>query len=183
MNSKSNFKIETAVFGGGCFWCTEAIFERLKGVVEVESGYTGGYKPKPTYEEVSSGLTGHAEAVKIKYDPDIISYETLLEIFFATHDPTTFNRQGGDTGTQYRSVIFYSDKGQKQAAEQYIKKLQASGDFQGPIVTEVKPLQEFYRAEDYHQDYFKNNPEKPYCQAVIAPKIKKLLTKYDKIIS
>ncbi len=180
MNLNNNLKI--AVFGGGCFWCTEAIFERFQGVVDVESGYSGGTIPDPAYEEVCGGATGHAEVIRITYDPAAIKYSTLLEIFFATHDPTTPNRQGADTGTQYRSVIFYADNEQKAAAEEYIRKLDASGEFDSPIVTELSPLKEFYRAEGYHQEYFRNNPEKGYCRSVIAPKVQKLLTSYGEML-
>lgn len=171
-------KKEYAYFGGGCFWCTEAYFKMIKGVASVFPGYAGGDKPlgKDTvdYEKVCSGLTGHAEVVKIEYDPAIISYEALLEVFFVSHNPTTLNKQGGDSGSQYASVILYQDELQKELAEKYIKNLELEKVFSDPVTTVVKPLDEFYPAEDYHQDYFSKNPEGGYCQTVIAPKILKL---------
>lgn len=163
-----------ATFGAGCFWCTEAVFQRLKGVVKVESGYSGGRRENPSYEQVCSGATGHAEVVQVTYDPEIISFEELLEIFWKTHDPTTLNRQGNDIGTQYRSVIFYHDDEQKQLAEKYKKKLDATGIFNSSIVTEISPLKNFYKAEDYHKDYYNNNSSQPYCSFVITPKVEKL---------
>jgi peptide-methionine (S)-S-oxide reductase len=172
---------EIAVFGGGCFWCTEAIFQSLKGVKLVLPGYTGGQVKNPTYEMVCGGNTGHAEATKIEFDPLDISYQVLLEVFFATHDPTTLNRQGHDVGTQYRSVIFYSSLEQKQAAEEYIKSVQK--DFSSQIVTQLEPLSEFYVAENYHQNYFNNNKNAPYCQAVINPKLKKFREKFIHLIN
>ena len=165
-------KPELATFGGGCFWCTEAIFERFKGVRAVTSGYAGGKKPNPTYREVCTGATGHAEVIQVEYDPNVISYEQLLEVFWEAHDPTTMNRQGADEGTQYRSVIFYHNEAQKTAAET-AKKL-AAAHFERPIVTEIVPLTTFYAAEDYHQDYFRKNPHVPYCAHVISPKLQKL---------
>lgn len=165
---------EKAVFAGGCFWCTEAIFKALRGVVSVVPGYTGGAKANPTYEEVCSGTTGHAEAVKIEFDPAQVSYESLLTVFFGTHDPTTRNRQGNDVGTQYRSAVFYSSPAQKAAAEKMIADINASSAEGGPVVTEVAPLGEFYEAEDYHKDYFSNHPENPYCELVINPKLDKV---------
>ena len=165
--------LEKATFGSGCFWCTEAIFERVKGVVSVVSGYSGGTVENPTYEQVCSGETGYAEAVQITYDPEVISYPELLEIFWRTHDPTTLNRQGNDVGTQYRSVIFYHNDEQKKLAEEYKKKLDESGAWDKPIVTEIAPYKNFYNAEAYHQDYFKNNPHQGYCSFVIAPKVEK----------
>ena len=165
--------LEKATFGSGCFWCTEAIFERVKGVVSVVSGYSGGTVENPTYEQVCSGETGYAEAVQINYDPEVISYPELLEIFWRTHDPTTLNRQGNDVGTQYRSVIFYHNDEQKKLAEEYKKKLDESGAWDKPIVTEIVPYKNFYNAEAYHQDYFKNNPHQGYCSFVIAPKVEK----------
>jgi peptide-methionine (S)-S-oxide reductase len=165
--------LEKAIFGSGCFWCTEAIFERLNGVVSVESGYSGGKVDNPTYEQVCNGNTGHAEVTQITYDPKVISYDQLLEVFWQTHDPTTLNRQGNDVGTQYRSVIFYHNDEQKQLAEKYKKELDASGAWEKPIVTEISPFTKFYKAEGYHQDYFENNPEKAYCSFVIAPKVEK----------
>jgi len=160
-----------ATFGGGCFWCTEAIFEMLPGVASVTSGYAGGDTPNPTYKEVCSGTTGHAEVIQVAYDPSIISYEELLETFWEAHDPTTLNRQGADVGTQYRSIILYHDEAQKAAAEK--SKAAAQARFADPIVTEIVPLKEFWPAEDYHQGYFGQNPNQPYCRAVIAPKVRK----------
>jgi peptide-methionine (S)-S-oxide reductase len=164
--------LEKATFGAGCFWCVEAVFERLDGVDTVVAGYAGGTKPNPTYEEVSSGTTGHAEVAQITFDPSKISYEKLLEVFWEAHDPTTLNRQGADAGTQYRSVIFYANEQQRLAAEK--SKREAQKNFEDPIVTEIKPLEHFYPAENYHQDYFRNNPNAPYCVLVIKPKLKKL---------
>ena len=162
---------ELATFGGGCFWCMEAVFERLDGVESVTSGYAGGKKDKPTYQEVCSGNTGHAEVIQIAFDPKRVSYDKLLEIFWEAHDPTTMNRQGRDVGTQYRSVIFYHSEAQKVAAEK--SKETAQWRFPAPIVTEIMPLTKFYKAEDYHQDYFRNHPEQGYCQMVIRPKVEK----------
>jgi peptide-methionine (S)-S-oxide reductase len=169
---------ELATFGGGCFWCTEAVFTQLQGVVKVESGYSGGSAPNPTYREVCSGLTGHAEVAQVTFDPQTISYREVLEVFFATHDPTTLNRQGADVGTQYRSVIFYHDDAQKQIAAQVIQELNAAKIWDAPIVTAVEPSKMFYRAEDYHQEYFANNPAQPYCQVVISPKVNKFRQKF-----
>lgn len=166
--------LEIATFGGGCFWCTEAIFLELDGVKKVESGYTGGKTPNPTYEEVSSGTTGHAEATQITFDPNKISFGELLEIFFATHDPTTLNRQGADIGTQYRSEIFYHNDEQKKLAEEYIKLLDAENTFGKPVVTKVSPAGKFYVAENYHQNYYARNKEKSYCSYVITPKVEKV---------
>ncbi len=171
---------ELATFGGGCFWCTEAVFKRLKGVESVISGYCGGKRESPSYEQVSSGATGHAESVQITFDPRIISYDKLLDVFFATHDPTTMNRQGADVGTQYRSVIFYHSDDQKKEILGKIKQLEASKVYEGHIVTQVLPYEAFYTAEEYHQNYFDSNPLQPYCQVVINPKIRKLLEKYGK---
>jgi len=165
--------IETAVFAGGCFWCTEAIFKEMKGVKSVVPGYTGGKRHKPTYQQVSTGTTGHAEAVKIIFDSSEVSFEELLQVFFATHDPTTLNRQGNDVGTQYRSAVFYTDKRQKDIAEAYIKFLNNSDVYDRYIVTEVVPATEFYEAEDYHKNYLSNNPEDPYCRYIILPKLEK----------
>lgn len=162
-----------ATFGNGCFWCTEAIFQQLKGVTKVVSGYSGGKVKNPTYKEVCSGLTGHAEAIQITYDPHVISYDELLEVFWQTHDPTTLNRQGADVGTQYRSVVFYHNDEQKNLAQQYKEKLDASGAFDNPIVTEISSFTEFYPAEDYHQNYFNLNGNAPYCSYVIQPKVEK----------
>lgn len=166
-------KVDTATFAEGCFWCTEAFFQQLKGVKKVVSGYSGGHVPDPSYEEVCTGTTGHAEASEIIYDPSVISYDQLLEAFWESHDPTTLNRQGNDVGTQYRSVVFYHNENQKEKAEAYKKKLNASGAFDAPIVTAIEPLRNFYPAENYHQDYYDNNPNQPYCQMVIRPKLEK----------
>ena len=163
-----------ATFGGGCFWCTEAVYAQIKGVESVVSGYIGGQVENPTYKQVCSGLTGHAEAVEITYDPTVVPYEKLLEIFFSTHDPTTLNRQGADVGTQYRSAVFYHDEEQKKAAQQVIIRLNAEKVFPSKIVTKLEPATVFYPAEDYHQDYFALNGYQPYCQAVIAPKVAKV---------
>jgi len=165
--------LQIATFGSGCFWCTEAIFERLNGVVKVESGYSGGKVENPTYEEVCTGTTGHAEVTQITYDPSIISFDELLEVFWKTHDPTTLNRQGNDVGTQYRSVIFYHNEKQKELAENYKAELDKSGVWDNPIVTEISPFTNFYSAEKYHQDYYNNNPNQGYCTFVITPKVEK----------
>lgn len=164
-----------ATFGGGCFWCLEAVFERLKGVSAVTSGYAGGEDPNPTYEKVCGGRTGHAEVIQVEFDPDLVSFPTLLDVFFLSHDPTTLNRQGADVGTQYRSVVFWHDSTQEAATRMAIESLNATGQLSGPVVTQVAPLVRFYPAEAYHQDYFRANPYQPYCQAVVAPKVAKLL--------
>lgn len=175
----SNFKtkkmtnIEIANFGAGCFWCVEAVFLQAKGVEKVESGYMGGQTKNPTYKEVCTGNTGHAEIIQVTFNPQIISFEELLEIFWQTHDPTTLNRQGNDSGTQYRSVVFYTNETQKQLAETYKKKLDSSGAFSKPIVTEISAASVFYKAEDYHQDYYNLNGSQPYCYFVIKPKVEK----------
>ena len=166
-------KTDTASFGTGCFWCTEAIFERLSGVLKVTSGYSGGSVPNPTYEEVSTGTTGHAECCQIVYDPSKITYEELLEVFWKTHDPTTLNRQGNDVGTQYRSVIFYHTPEQKEKARHYKAALDSAGAFNRPIVTAIEPYSNFYSAEGYHQKYYEYNPGQMYCRLVIAPKVEK----------
>ena len=171
--------LEVATFGGGCFWCTEAIFLELDGVKKVESGYIGGKTPNPTYEEVSTGTTGHAEATQITFDPSKISFGELLEIFFATHDPTTLNRQGADVGTQYRSEVFYHSDEQKKIAEDYIKLLDSQNTFGKPVVTKVSPATKFYVAEDYHQNYYARNIEKSYCSYVITPKVEKVRKQYS----
>jgi len=172
---------EKAIFGEGCFWCTEAIFSQLKGVSKVTPGYAGGETKNPSYDMVCSGNTGHAEVIQIEFDPGIISYKELLEMFFNTHDPTTLNRQGNDAGTQYRSIILYTSKEQKEKIETAISAIGPA--FKNPIVTEVKKLDRFYPAEEYHHQYFKKNPDKAYCQFVISPKVGKFLNKYpDKII-
>lgn len=165
--------IEMATLAGGCFWCLEAVFVELKGVEKVVSGYAGGTVAKPTYERVCSGSTGHAEVVQITFDPRVISFKDLLDVFFTIHDPTTLNQQGNDVGTQYRSAIFYHTPEQQATAQQTIAELNAAKLWGGPIVTEVQPLTAFYAAEDYHQDYFKHNPFQPYCQVVVAPKVAK----------
>lgn len=171
--STENVKTDTATFGSGCFWCTEAIFERVNGVLDVVSGYSGGHVDNPTYEEVCNGTTGHAECTQITFNPDIIGYDELLEIFWKTHDPTTLNRQGNDAGTQYRSVIFFHNEEQKQKAEYYKQKLGEEKIWKDPIVTEISPSTKFYKAEKYHQDYYENNPYQGYCAFVITPKIEK----------
>jgi peptide-methionine (S)-S-oxide reductase len=165
---------EIATLGGGCFWCLEAVFEQVRGVEKVESGYAGGAGAAPNYRQVCTGTTGHAEVVQVTFDPAVISYREILEIFFAIHDPTTLNRQGADAGTQYRSAIFYHSAAQKQIAEQVIAELGAAHVWERPIVTEVTAAPTFYKAEDYHQGYFSQNPAQPYCQAVVAPKVAKL---------
>ena len=170
MNDSTN-PLEVATLGGGCFWCTEAIYQMLPGVKSVASGYAGGTKENPTYKEVCAGNTGHAEVIQITYDPKAVSYEKLLETFWEAHDPTTLNRQGADSGTQYRSIILYSTEAQKAAAEK--SKAEAQKQFRQPIVTEIAPLKKFYPAEDYHQDYYRANPNQPYCRAVIRPKVEK----------
>ncbi|XLS27533.1 peptide-methionine (S)-S-oxide reductase MsrA [Flavobacteriaceae bacterium M23B6Z8] len=175
----SNTKHIPATFAGGCFWCTEAVFKRVKGVHKVISGYTGGTIKNPAYREICSGRTGHAEAIQIFYDENEISYEDLLDIFFGTHDPTTLNRQGNDTGTQYRSAIFYANDIQRQKALNYIAMLEKDHIFEDPIVTEVSELGVFYNAEDYHQDYYDTNKSQPYCQVIIDPKLMKLKSKYQ----
>jgi peptide-methionine (S)-S-oxide reductase len=172
--SKISENIDTATFGTGCFWCTEAIFEQLNGVVKVTSGYSGGEIPNPTYKQVCTGETGHAECVQVQYEPDKITYDELLEVFWQVHDPTTLNRQGADVGTQYRSAIFYHTPEQKQKAEKYKAELDQSGAFKNPIVTEISPAATFYTAEDYHQEYYENNKNSnPYCAVVIRPKMDK----------
>ncbi len=165
---------EIAVFGGGCFWCTEAVFDELQGVRSVVSGYTGGSVKNPTYEQVCGGRTGHAEAIRLEYDPAQISFRDLMMVFFATHDPTTLNRQGNDVGTQYRSAIFYAGERQKEEAAAFIKELDEAKAFKNPIVTALEPLTEFYEAEKYHQKYYVNNSYQPYCQITIPPKLHKL---------
>lgn len=173
---------ETAVFGGGCFWCLEAIFSQIKGVISVESGYAGGFKENPVYKEVCSGTTGHAEVVKITYQPDIISYEKLLEVFFYVHDPTTLNRQGNDIGKQYRSIILYNSSEQKAAAEKFIMNLNNPKNDLKNIVTEIKQLDNFTKAENYHQNYFALNAGNPYCGVVISPKIKSFREKFENLL-
>ncbi|MBN2048865.1 MAG: peptide-methionine (S)-S-oxide reductase MsrA [Spirochaetales bacterium] len=172
MANEGSILKEEAVLGGGCFWCLEAIYERVKGVLAVESGYAGGITKNPTYEQVCSGNTGHAEVVRITFDPAVISYREIIDLFWRVHDPTTLNRQGADTGTQYRSIILFADEKQESSARQSLE--EARGAFRQPIVTEIRPLEIFYPAEKYHQDYFANNPYGGYCRAVIAPKVQKL---------
>ena len=171
MTSSKNLR--HAIFGGGCFWCTEAVFQRLKGVEAVVSGYAGGGVANPSYEQVCSGSTGHAEVIQITFEPSVISYAELLEVFFRTHDPTALNRQGNDVGTQYRSVVFYHDDEQRRTAEQFKQKLNDSGEFADPVVTEISPLTEFHAAEDGHQNYFRQNGSQPYCDFSIRPKLEK----------
>src|SRR5512136_1177193 len=174
MDSGNNTAVDVATLAGGCFWCLEAVYDELKGVVDVVSGYSGGRAANPSYEAVCTGETGHAETVQITYDPQVISYRQLLEVFFTIHDPTTLNRQGADVGTQYRSAIFYHNPEQKAAAESVIAELSAEKLWERSIVTEVVPLKTFYKAETYHKTYYKKHPKEPYCQVVIAPKIAKL---------
>lgn len=172
--------MEIATIGGGCFWCTEAIFRRLKGVEEVTSGYAGGARQDPSYEQVTTGATGHAESVQVEFDPSIISYAKLLEIFFNLHDPTTLNRQGADEGSQYRSVIFYHSENQRNIAEKVRDEIADSGLYHDPIITEIVPFEAFYTAEEYHQNFYETNENQGYCSYVITPKIHKLLKEYSK---
>jgi len=174
---------EVAIFGGGCFWCTEAVFKMLKGVVSVIPGYAGGDTPNPSYEAVSSGRTGHAEVTRIEYDPAQVSFKTLMTVFFATHDPTTLNRQGNDVGTQYRSVIFSTTPAQKIEAEAFVRDIDASTKEGNPVVTEVKPLTEFYEAESYHKDFFSRNPEQAYCNLIISPKVEKVQKQFAELLT
>ena len=173
---------EVAIFGGGCFWCTEAVFDELRGVLSVMPGYAGGSAKNATYEQVCSGETGHAEVIRIEFDPSQISYKDLLTVFFATHDPTTLNRQGNDVGTQYRSIVLYASAEQKREAEQFIKELNKSLPHGRPVVTEVKPLGDFYEAEEYHRKYYANNPYQPYCQVMIPPKLQKLHKQFAELL-
>jgi peptide-methionine (S)-S-oxide reductase len=177
-----NQKTEIAVFGGGCFWCTEAVFGQLKGVVSVMPGYSGGTVANPTYEQVCTGTTGHAEVTRVEYDPAQISYHDLLVVFFATHDPTSLNRQGADVGTEYRSVIFYTTDEQKRETEAFIAELNSSNPAGKRVVTEVVPLEAFYQAENYHQEYYRNNSFAPYCQVVIDPKLRKLHKQFSALL-
>ena len=170
--------MEIATLGGGCFWCLEAVYDNLQGVTDVVSGYAGGQRPNPTYEQVCSGATGHAEVVQVTFDPSITSYREILEVFFAIHDPTTLNRQGADVGTQYRSVIFYHDDEQKKTAEDVIREITQKQIWGNSIVTELAPAPEFFAAEDYHQEYFERNPGQGYCQAIVAPKVAKFRQKF-----
>jgi peptide-methionine (S)-S-oxide reductase len=174
--------MEKATFGGGCFWCVEAVFQRVEGVQQVVSGYAGGHVKNPSYQQICNGTTGHAEVVQITYDPEVIPFSELLAIFFTTHDPTTLNRQGNDIGTQYRSVIFYHNEEQAEQSREFIHALNASGEWSAPLVTELSPLPEFYPAEQYHQNYFNDNREQPYCMFVVKPKVDKLKKVYaDKL--
>jgi peptide-methionine (S)-S-oxide reductase len=179
INDLNNANLEVATFGAGCFWCTEAVYDRLNGVEKVISGYSGGSVKNPSYKEVCTGTTGHAEVAQIYFDPGKISYKELLDVFWQIHDPTTLNRQGNDLGTQYRSVIFYHDEQQKMIAEESKRDIERAGTFDDRVVTEISPFTNFYKAEDYHQDYFQFNSNQPYCRVVIAPKIKKFTAKYQ----
>ena len=170
--------MELATLAGGCFWCLEAVFEQLRGVSKVQSGYAGGHVPSPSYQAVCTGMTGHAEVVQVAFDPAVINYRDLLGVFFTLHDPTTLNAQGGDVGTQYRSAIFYHDDEQRRAAEEVVRELEAEHVFDDSIVTDIVPLPAFYPAEEYHAEYYRRNPNQPYCRAVIAPKVAKLRSKY-----
>jgi peptide-methionine (S)-S-oxide reductase len=169
---------EIATLAAGCFWCVEAVFDDLRGVEDVVSGYAGGHTENPTYQQVCSETTGHAEVIQIKFDPEEISFKEILQVFFAVHDPTTLNRQGNDVGTSYRSAIFYHDAEQKRVAEEVIREVTEDGVYDAPIVTEVAPLDKFYEAENYHQEYFANNPNQPYCAAVVAPKVSKFRQRF-----
>ncbi len=171
-------QLETATLAAGCFWCVEAVFDDLRGVQDVVSGYSGGHIENPTYQQVCSETTGHAEVIQIKFDPEVLSYADLLRVFFTVHDPTTLNRQGGDVGTSYRSAIFYHDPIQKETAAKIISEITAEGLYSDPIVTEVTAFDKFWPAEDYHQEYFANNPDQPYCAAVVAPKVAKFRKKF-----
>jgi peptide-methionine (S)-S-oxide reductase len=171
---------EIAILAGGCFWCLEAVYQEMEGVVSIESGYIGGHIVNPTYDQVCSGTTGHAEAVRITFDPEQTSYREILEVFFAIHDPTTLNRQGNDVGTQYRSAIFYLDERQRATAEELIRELSAEGIWDSPIVTKLESAGTFYKAEDYHQNYFRSNPRQPYCAYVVSPKVQKFRQKFAK---
>lgn len=173
---------ETAYLAGGCFWCTEAVFKDLKGVISATPGYSGGTVDNPSYEEVCGGKTGHAETAEIEFDPSTLSYKDLLKVFFGTHDPTSIDRQGNDTGSQYRSVVFYTNENQKVVAEGYIKELEEKKTYPKPIVTEVKPFVEFFEAEDYHKNYYEAHKDAPYCQLVITPKLEKLRDKYKEFL-
>lgn len=177
-----NDNLQTATLAGGCFWCFEAIFQQLRGVTTVTSGYAGGNPGRTSYQQVSTGTSGHAEAVQIQFDPEIISYADLLEIFWHLHDPTTLNRQGNDQGEQYRSVIFYHDEEQKATAQKFKDDLAKSGEYQQPIVTQILPYTNFFKAEDYHQNYYNNNPNAGYCKVIISPKLQKLRAKYAKLV-
>jgi peptide-methionine (S)-S-oxide reductase len=175
-------RTEMATVGGGCFWCTEAVYQELEGVLHVESGYAGGTVKNPTYQQICTGTTGHAEVIRVTFDPDRVSYKEVLDVFWRTHDPTTLNRQGADVGTQYRSVIFYHNDEQQKIAEQSKTETDQSGLWSDPVVTEISPLDTFYKAETYHQNYYRNNPAQPYCMVVIAPKMQKFRSQFaDKL--
>ena len=178
MNQQMNTNLEITTLGGGCFWCLEAVFDQLSGVVDVVSGYAGGSTPRPSYQQVCTGVTGHAEVVQVTYDPGLVTFREILEVFFTIHDPTTLNRQGADMGTQYRSVIFYHSEQQKETASEIMAELQGLGLWDQPVVTQLVPLINFYPAEDYHQNYFVNNPGQGYCRAIVAPKVAKFRQKY-----
>ena len=182
MDNNTNHPTQLAVFGGGCFWCTEAVFKMLRGVTTVTPGYTGGTKENPNYGEVCDDTTGHAEVVRVEFNPEQISYHDLLTVFFATHDPTSLNRQGNDVGTQYRSAIFYADNAQKTEGKQFIEELNASSPEGKPIVTTLEPLGAFYTAEQYHQDYYTRNSGQPYCQFIIVPKLQKVQEKFSELL-
>jgi peptide-methionine (S)-S-oxide reductase len=181
MTSAQNDR-EVATIAGGCFWCLEAVYDDMKGVESVESGYVGGEVPSPSYSLVCTGTTGHAEAVRITFDPKVVTFKDILHVFFAIHDPTTLNRQGADVGTQYRSAIYYHSEEQRQVAEETIQEIEAEKIWDNPIVTEVTPVSEFYIAEDYHQEYYRNNSYQPYCQVVVAPKVAKFRSKFSSLL-
>jgi peptide-methionine (S)-S-oxide reductase len=180
--NQSDHNLEVATLGGGCFWCLEAVYQQLRGVKKVVSGYAGGSVPNPSYKQVCTGATGHAEVTQVSFDPGVIGYRELLEIFFTIHDPTTLNRQGADVGTQYRSVIFYHDDQQLKTAREVMAEIQAEGLYRDPLVTQVEPLPVFYPAEDYHQNYYQENSNQPYCQFVISPKVAKFRQKYARLL-
>lgn len=173
---------QIAVFGGGCFWCTEAVFKMMKGVTSVLPGYSGGTTKNPTYDQVSGGKTGHAEVIRLEYDPSQVKYRDLLTVFFGSHDPTTKDRQGNDVGTEYRSVIFYTTDDQKKIADEFIKEINDSNEHGAPVVTELEPLKEFYEAENYHKDYFATHPDNPYCEVIINPKLEKVQKKFADLL-
>lgn len=182
MSNKGLPDLETATLGGGCFWCLEAVYSELKGVLRIEAGYSGGHVKNPSYEDVCSDETGHAEVVQLTFDPTIITFREILQVFFSVHDPTTLNRQGADVGTQYRSAIFYHDENQKRVAQEVMDEIEKSKIWGRPVVTELVPFVQFYKAEEYHQNYFQNNPNQPYCQVVVAPKVAKFRKQYfDKL--
>jgi peptide-methionine (S)-S-oxide reductase len=180
--NQSDHNLEVATLGGGCFWCLEAVYQQLRGVKKVVSGYAGGSVPNPSYKQVCTGATGHAEVTQVSFDPGVIGYRELLEIFFTIHDPTTLNRQGADVGTQYRSVIFYHDDQQLKTAREVMAEIQAEGLYRDPLVTQVEPLPVFYPAEDYHQNYYQENSNQPYCQFVISPKVAKFRQQYARLL-